>query len=78
MASSEAREQARRAIAVKLHESGYTEKEVKHITEIILEEYNGLPLGWIDLVDTFINLGYTREDSLLIVYLSFKALRHDL
>lgn len=76
MASDEAREKARKSIAVKLHESGYTEEEVKHITEIILAEYNGLPLGWIDLVDTFIDLGYNREDALLIVYLSFKALRH--
>lgn len=76
MASSEEREQARQAIATKLHESGYTEKEVKHITEEIINEYNGLPLGWIDLVDHFIDLGYEKTDALTIVYLSFKAVRY--
>lgn len=77
MASTEEREKVREVIAVKLSNAGYTEKEVNYITESIMNQYNGLPLGWIDLVDFFVDVGYSQEEALKIVYLVFKAIRHN-
>lgn len=76
MATDHEIEMAEQTIRTELHESGYTEAEVKQIVEVIHEEYNGLPFGWIDLVDIFIEHGRTQEEALNIVYLSFKAVRH--
>lgn len=76
MGTNEEIEEAREAIATKLKNSGFTDREVTILTDIIVNEYNGLPMGWLDLVDYLMEKGYYREDALNIVYLSFKAIRH--
>lgn len=70
------RQKAKETIARELHESGYSENEVHQIIQVIDEEYNDLPFGWIDLVDAFVERGRTRKEALNIIYLSFKSLRH--